>query len=90
MSASYLFCSRTFRAIASWVICWESRSGRRNLPPVLSHVVAGPVSFRSQDVHPPAVRVIAPAEIAPWVVAVGVGIAETDDVHSVLSLPFGE
>lgn len=29
----------------------------------------------------PTVRVIAPTEIASWIVSVGVGIAETNDIH---------
>lgn len=59
----------------------EGGGGGRDLPAILSHVADGPTGLRSQDVHPPAVRVIPPAEIAPRVVAVGVGVAEADDVH---------
>ena len=55
--------------------------GGGDLPAILSHVANGPAGLHSQDVHPPAVRVIPPAEIAPRVVAVGVGVAEADDVH---------
>ena len=34
-----------------------------------------------QDRSLPAVRVTAPTEIASWIVSVGVGIAETNDIH---------
>jgi hypothetical protein len=64
----------------------QVRSGGRDLPAILSHVGDRPSGFRRQDVHPPGVRVIAPAEIAPWVIAVGVGVAETDDFHPVCFL----
>ena len=59
----------------------EGGGGGGNLPAVLPQVGDRPAGFRSQDVHPPAVRVIPPAEITPRVVAVGVGVAEADDVH---------
>jgi len=52
-----------------------------DLPAVLPHVADGPAGLRSQNIHPPAVRVIPPAEIPSRVVAVGVGVAEADDVH---------
>ena len=59
----------------------EGGGGGGDLPAVLPQVADGPAGFPCQNVHPPAVRVIPPAEIAPRVVAVGVGIAEADDVH---------
>ena len=64
----------------------QVRSGGRDLPAILSHVGDRPSGFRRQDVHPPAVRVVAPAEIATRVIAIGVGVAETDDFHPVCFL----
>ena len=58
----------------------------RDLPAVLSHVADGPASLARQNVHPPAVRIIAAAQIGAGIVAVGVGVAETDDVHLVFPL----
>ena len=57
------------------------RGRRGNLPAVLPQVADGPAGFLGQDIHPPAVHVIAAAQIGARIVAVGVRIAETDDVH---------
>ena len=67
-------------------VIWEGRNDRRDLPAVLSHVADSPAGFRRQDVHPPAVPLIASAEIASRVIAIGVGIAKADDLHR--SFPF--
>lgn len=58
-----------------------------NLPAILAHVGDYPSGCRSQDVHPPAVRIIAPTEIASGIISVGVGITEADDFHPAHFLP---
>ena len=67
-------------------VSWKGGRGGRNFPAVLPHVEDRPSGLRSQDVHPPAACVVAAAEIAPGIVAVGIGVAETDDVHLQLTL----
>ena len=67
-------------------VIWESRSGRGDLPAILPQVGERPAGLCGQDVHPPAVRVIAPAEMASRIIAVCIGVAEADDVHPVLFL----
>ena len=61
-------------------------SGGWNLAAVLSHVRDRPSGLRSQDVHPSVVCLIPPTEITSGVISVGIGVTETDDVHSALFL----
>lgn len=58
----------------------------RDLPAVLPQVADGSAGFLGQDIHPPAVRIIAATEVATGIVAVGVGVTEASDVHFVFPL----
>lgn len=70
----------------------ESRSSGRDLLAALPHVIDCPIGFRSHNIHPSAVCVIAPTEIALRVIAVGVGVTEVDDVHFAIACfePLGQ
>jgi len=63
-------------------VLWKYGSSRRNLPAILSHVADRPSGFGCQNIYPSVVGIISPAEPRAGIVAVGVGVAETDDVHS--------
>ena len=62
-------------------VIWESRSGRGDLPAILPQVADGPAGFLGQDIHPPAVRIVALTQIGAWIVALGVGIAKANNIH---------
>ena len=64
----------------------KDRRRCRDLPAILPQVTDGPAGFLGQNVSPPAVRIIAAAQIGAGIVAVGVGVAKTDDVHLVFPL----
>lgn len=68
-------------------ICVIREGGGRggDLPTVLPHIGDCPSCLRGQDIHPPAVRIITPAEIAPGIIAVGVGVTKADDLHRPIS-----
>ena len=64
-------------------VCREGGGSSGDLPAVLPQVADSPAGFHSQDVNPSAVSVISPTQIRTRVVAVGVGVAEADNIHPV-------
>lgn len=60
----------------------ESWGGLRNLPAILPHIANRPAGFLSQNIHSAAVRIMAPAQPGAGIVAIGVGVAKTDDFHT--------
>ena len=62
-------------------VCREGGGNSGDLPAILTHVADAPAGFLGKNVHPPAVRIVAVTQIGVGIVAVGVGVAETDDVH---------